>query len=145
MARRLGETKNSMSFQDNLSDTDITFFYRMPTTKERVAYSNECFVRKGKRLENRSVQTRMKYGLRILEGFLEGGFEVKKNGKWELISSDPKSENYVSDWKEHVEKYASDIIQLLAIRVFDVSVQTPDPDEADEEEEDAGEDLDPNE
>ena len=147
MARRLGDELNEMRFQDNLSDTDVTLFYRMPTTKERVAYSNQCFKRTGKKLENRSVQTRMKYGLRILEGFLEGNFEVRIGGEWKVISSDPKSANYVSGWKEHVEEYASDIIQLLAIRVFDVSVQTPDPDEADEEEEDddPGEDLDPNE
>ena len=130
MPRRLGEEDNEMRFQDNLSGSEIVLFYRMPTTKERVSYTNESFQRKRNKVVNRSVQARMKFGLEILTGFKEGDFEIKaKDGEWSPISSDPDSEHYYPDWKEHVRKYASDLIEHLAIRVFDIPVQTPDEDE----------------
>lgn len=146
MARRLGDELNEMRFQDNLSGTEIVLLYRMPTTRERIAYTNESFQRKGRKLINRAVQTRMKFGLAILEGFREGDFEAQISGEWKPIASDPGAENYNPTWKDHVEKYASDLIEYLAIRVFDMPVQTP------EEQEDEGdgkagsldEDLDPN-
>jgi len=134
MARRLGDELNEMRFQDNLSNSEIVLQYRMPTTPERVAYTNESFQRKGRKIISRPVETRLKYGLKILEGIREGDFEVKgPDGTWVVISSDPKSEHYFAGWKEHVEKYASDIVELLAIRVFDVPVQAAPEEDAEEE------------
>ena len=77
MPRRLGDEDNEMLFQDNLSGGEIVLFYQMPTAKQRINYTNECFQRKGKRVINRTVETRMKFGLAILTGFREGDFEVK--------------------------------------------------------------------
>lgn len=144
MARRLGDSLNEMRFQDNLSGTEIVLLYRMPTTKERIAYTNESYQRKGRKIINRSVETRMKYGLAILGGFREGDFEKKMpDGKWEPIASDSASEQYFPEWKAHVEKYASDLVEHLALRVFDMPVQTPE--EASEENiKEQEEDLDPN-
>ena len=155
MPRRLSEEDNEMRFQDNLSGSLIVLFYRMPTPSERINYTNESFQRKGKNIVNRSVQTRIKFGLEILKGFREGDFEIRgKDGKWVPISSDPGSEHYYPAWKEHVKKYSSDLIEHLAIRVFDIPVQTPDdeidepePEEPDEDSEpdgdqEASEDLD---
>lgn len=147
MPRRLGDALNEMRFQDNLSGSEIVLLYRMPTTQERIAYTNESFQRKGRKLVNRAVQTRMKFGLAILEGFREGDFERKTGTGWTPIASDPTSDHFFPEWKEHVEKYASDLIEHLAIRVFDIPVQTPEEQE-DEEGEKVGrsedEDLDPN-
>ena len=126
MARRLGDDLNEMRFQDNLSGSEIVLYYRMPTTKERVAYTNESYQRKGRKLINRSVETRLKFGLKILMGFREGDFERKVGGKWVPMSSDgPASENYYPEWKEHIEKYASDLVEHLAMRVFDLPVGMP--------------------
>jgi len=146
MARRLGSEQNEMLFQDNLSGTEICLRYRMPTTRERVGYVNECFVRKGKKLENRSVETRLKYGLRILTGFRTGDFEIEVDGAWVPISSDADSEHYSKDWRAVVSDQAADLVELLAIRVFDTSVQLADPDAvkeagAPDDKEEEGEDL----
>jgi len=129
MARRLGDDLNEIRFQDNLSGTEILLYYRIPTTNERIAYTNESYQRKGRKLINRSVETRHKYGLKILKGFREGDFERKVDGKWKPMSSDSASENYYPEWKTHIEKYASDLVEHLAMRVFDLSVGVPEEDE----------------
>lgn len=128
MARRLGDELNEMRFQDNLSGSEIVLLYRMPTTKERIDYTNESFVRERKKMVNRSVETRFKFGLKILEGFREGDFERKIDGQWKPIASDQASDHFYPEWKEHIRKYASDLIEHLAIRVFDVPVQVPEDD-----------------
>jgi hypothetical protein len=144
MARRLGDELNEMRFQDNLSGSEIVLLYRMPTTKERIAYTNESFQRKGKALVNRSVETRFKYGMTILGGFREGDFEIKQGREYQPIASDPASDNFFPGWKEHIKKYASDLVEHLAIRVFDIPVQVPEEQEEVEKErssEDEEEDL----
>ncbi len=123
MARRLGAEQNEMRFKDNLSGSDIVLIYRMPTTQERVAYTNESFQRKANKVVQKTVQTRQKFGAKILAGFRDGDFEIKgPDGKWMPIASDPKSEHFYEGWKAHVEQHASDLVELLAIRVFDVPV-----------------------
>ncbi|MBW2591839.1 MAG: hypothetical protein JRE58_02345 [Deltaproteobacteria bacterium] len=129
MARRLGDELNELRFQDNLSGSEIVLLYRMPTTKERVAYTNESYQRKGRKVINRTVETRMKFGLAILGGFREGDFERQVGGKYVPMSSDSASDNYFPEWKEHIEKYASDLVEHLALRVFDMPVQIPEEDE----------------
>jgi hypothetical protein len=141
MARRLGDELNEMRFQDNLSGSEIVLFYRMPTTKERIGYANESFRRTGKKVINRSVETRMKYGAAILKGFREGDFEIESKGEYAPISCDSKSEHYFPDWHAFVVNHAPDLIEYLAIRVFDIPVQLPDEDE---EETETGEDLEKN-
>ena len=149
MPRRLGDELNEMRFQDNLSGTEIVLLYRMPTTQERVAYTNESYHRKGRKIINRSVETRMKFGLKILAGFRDGDFERKMpDGKWEPIASNSASGNYFPEWQDHIEKYASDLVEHLAIRVFDLPVQVPEEEEDQVSgvrcQESEGEDLDPN-
>lgn len=132
MARRLGEELNEMKLQDNLSGSEIVLYYRMPETEERVAYSSESLQRKGRKIIQKTVETRLKYGARILAGFRTGDFEKKKDGKWLPLASDPESEHYDPDWKVYLQKHAADVIELLALRVFDAPVQTLPGDEEDE-------------
>ena len=147
MARRLGDELNEMRFQDNLSGTEIVLFYRTPITKERVAYANEAYQRRGRKVVNRIVETRIKYGLKILRGFREGDFERKIGEDWRAMASDPASDNYYPEWKEHIEKYASDLVEYLASRVFDMPVQMSEEDQMTEDrgqKTEGEEDLDPN-
>lgn len=124
MARRLCEDElNSLKMYDHLSGSDIVIFYRMPTTEERSGYTNESILRQRNKIVNRYGETRQKYGYKILEGVREGDFEIKKDGKWVPISSDPNSEYFIPDWKKHIRKNAPDILEALAARVFDVSVE----------------------
>ena len=142
MPRRLSDTPNELKIYDNLSDSGIVFYYRMPTTQERVAYSNACVFRKGKKIVNKTPEARQKYGLAILTGIRDGDFEVKKNGKWAPLSSDSGSEHYDPDWKSHVQRHASDLVELLAAQVFDASARISRNE--DEEEEEDGEDIEKN-
>ena len=140
MPRRLGEELSEVKIRDVLSDSDVVLFYRLPTTKMRLGYENAKAVRKNGKVVNRLPEARQEYGLKILAGIGEGDFEHKVDGEWKPLSSDPKSPDYDPDWKGILAKLAGDMVELLAIQVFDVSAviqpkAEPDADEdADEDE-----------
>jgi len=119
-----------MMFEDKISNSTITFFYYLPTTEERISYSSEQVIRKGNKVENKTSETRVKHGLKIIAGFKDGDFIVKGRP----ISWDPKSPNYDPAWKTLVRKYASDLVAALAIMVFEVSAMAKTPDLEEEEE-----------
>lgn len=136
MARRLCGDKNELRITDNLSGSEIVLSYRLPTTKERVAYTAACIQRKGAKVINKSTETRIKYGKKILIGVRDGDFEVPGQGnEFAILSSDPESKGYQAGWKDLIEKYASDILELLSIQVFDVPAQikTEDDDSEDDD------------
>jgi hypothetical protein len=139
MPRELSDELCTLIFEDRISNSLLTLYHDMPTTEMRIGYANEQIVRKGNKVENRSVETRIKYALKILRGFKEGDFTKGKN---QPISADPKSPLYDPAWKAIVKKYAADVLELLAIRVFEVSVvfKTPEAEEADAAEEAPAED-----
>ena len=142
MPRRLGDDINELRIEDNISGSDIVLFYRMPTTAERAAYANESFRRQGRKLKVQVGQARQKYGLKILEGIRQGDFEVKKQDQYVPLSSDPKSEYFDSSWKKHIQAHAADLLELLAMRVFDVPAVMAEADEdIDTGEEDAEKNL----
>lgn len=124
MARQLSDRHSEITILDRLSTddagnpTEITLYYDMPTTEDRVGYANEQITRKGNQVINNLIPTRIKYGLKILRGFKEGAF-CDDSGR--PISSDPGSPNYNAAWKTLVKKYAADIVQLLAVHVFENS------------------------
>jgi len=118
-----------VTFFDRISESKITLFYRLPTTEERVAYTNSLATRRGNKIESNVGTARLKYGSAILLGFKEGCFE-KEEGK--PLASDPKSPNYDPAWKTIVRQYAQDVIEMLAMHVFESSLisDTPDEEEA---------------
>lgn len=121
MPRRLTDELNVLRIQDNISGSEIVFFYNMPTTAERAAYANESFRRKGNKVETRIIETRQKYGKQILQGIREGDFEILEGDKAIPVSSDMKSPNYRPSWKDDVAAFAGDLLELLAAQVFDGS------------------------
>lgn len=135
MPRRLTDEPNELRIHDNISGSEILLFYRMPTTAERAAYANEMFRRVGRKVKISVGEARQKHGLSILTGIREGDFEARgRNGECEPIASDPESGRFHPDWKEKVAAHASDLVELLAIRVFDApavtaAVEEPDDDE----------------
>jgi hypothetical protein len=135
MPRQLNNEPCEVTFFDRLSNSKITLFYRMPTTEERIKYSNEQIIRKDGKVKNNTGEARIKYGLAILTGFKDGDFE-KAEGQ--PLSSDPKSSHYDPAWKTIIKQYASDIVSLLAVHAFDASVVAQNTD-TDEPEDDAGE------
>ncbi len=137
MPRRLGNEHNTLKIQDNVSNSEIHLYYRMPTTKENVNFTNNMTKRKGNKIVNNIGAVRQKYGARILMGFREGDFE-KPDGKggYVIFSSDQNSKLFDPDWKKHVKKSANDLIEFLAMHVFEASakkVAAEDPEEGDDD------------
>jgi hypothetical protein len=133
MPRLLNDKPCEVVFQDRISNSEITLYYRLPTTEERIAYANAQIIRKGNTIKNNMGEARSKYGLLILTGFKDGDFE-KEEGR--PLASDPKSPHYDPAWKSYLRQFASDIVSLLAIHVFEASVVpvTEDMMEGDKEE-----------
>ena len=134
MPRRLSDDLNTLDIIDNLSGCTLRLSYRMPTTSERVAYQNKAIRRRGNKIEVRSAEARLEAGLGILAGIREGDFERKDaTGQYVSLSCDPNSPHYDANWKKIVGKYAPDVVEALAGRVFDggVSIEDAEGDEAD--------------
>jgi len=133
--RVLGENiKNELKLNDNLSNSKLSLFYRMPTSSEINGYANGMVTRKGNKVVRSVGEMRQKYGAKILIGIGEGSFGKVVDGKTVPISSDPQSPNYDPQWQALVIKQAPDVIEILAIQVFEASIST-DTTEVDEAEE----------
>lgn len=128
MPRSIDNEINELKICDNISNSTLVLYYRQPTTQERAAYANESVQRKRNKIVTRIAETRLKYGAMILEGFREGDFTRKRDGRTVPMSSDPQSPQYVPDWKDQVVAGAGDIVMLLAAHVFDAPAETEEPD-----------------
>ncbi len=119
MARVFTDEPNELRLHDNISDSNIILYYRTPTAKDHAEYTNNMTKRIGNKLVNCTGEQRQTKGLDILTGFRKGDF-LKSNNT--IFSSDPDDEAYDPDWKKLVAKYAPDLIEALAIHVFEMSV-----------------------
>jgi hypothetical protein len=122
MARVLGAKRNKLTLIDNLGGGKINLYYRNPAPEEIAAFTNESLQRQDDEIVVRRGEARQKWGLVILEGFDDGDFVMadEESGKRVPISSDPESELYVENWKDFVVDGGADLIELLAIRVFEM-------------------------
>jgi len=131
MPRLLNDKKPcEVTFYDRISDSKLTIFYRLPTTVERVGYTNSLATRRGNKIESNVGTARLKYGTAILLGFKDGDFEKEEGNP---LASDPKSPNYDPGWKTFVRQYAHDVIEMLAMHVFESSLISDVPDDEVEE------------
>ena len=129
MARGEATSRNELHLHDNLSDTPIVFYYRMPTTREREGFSNEAIQRKGKKIKFRQAETRLKYGLKVLTGIRKGDFERMVDGKPVAFASDANDPEYFKDWKVWLKDHAADLVMLLGAHIFEGSAEIEEPDE----------------
>ncbi|MFA5423037.1 MAG: hypothetical protein WC374_04200 [Phycisphaerae bacterium] len=116
MARILSDKPCRITFQDNIAGGSITLEYKLPSAEDRIKYSNSLISRHGKKIESTMGETRMKFGAKILSGIADGEFQ-KEDGK--PLSSKQDSPNYDAEWKSFIEKYAPDVIAMLAMHVFE--------------------------
>jgi len=130
MPRLLNDKPCEVTFLDRISDSKITLFYRLPTTEERVGFANALVTRRGNKIDTSMGQARLKYAALILLGFKDGSFSTDKGP----LSSDEKSPHYDPAWKTFIRQYAQDVLQMLAIHVFEASVVTSEPDDEVEKE-----------
>lgn len=133
MPRILSDQPCLVTFFDNISGDKITLKYRLPTTEERIKYTNSQVSRHGRKVESTMGETRQKYGLRVLLGITDGNFQ-KADGK--PLSSNQESPAYDPDWKTVIAKFAPDVVAMLAMHVFENSLTTDEPETEGVDEED---------
>lgn len=107
--------RNKLVIADTLGGGDVTLYYRTPTTSERVSYQRSLVRREGKKVILCEAETRQKFGLQILTGFAPYSFSFAG----EPLSADPAQPGYRDDWKDLVAQTASDLVEVLAISVFE--------------------------
>lgn len=123
--RILGEKViHEIAFSDPVSGSELSFFYRIPTTDERKTYLASQYKRVEGITEDHSYDTRVKYAKKILVGIGEDQFafegeDKEGNLKVTQFSSDPKKENYRADWRDLVEQYLPDMLWFLSWRIFE--------------------------
>lgn len=106
--------KNILEVHDKLSGTDMTIYYRTPTTQERISFNKRLIKRVGKKVVDQSAETMLEDGLKIITGFKDGDFGI--DGK--PISSNPESPDYYPEWKRLLEEEAADVAVAVANTVF---------------------------
>lgn len=141
--RILTGDKHRMDFRCRLTNTKLTLFYRMPTTAERFGYENSQLQRKGKKIITRLGEIRRKFGLKILSGIGEEQFGKEVDGQLVPISSDPGSEHFDPMWKALIEAQAMDLVEALAMTVFEQSAMILPPQLVEEDGSDDEPDFDP--
>jgi len=133
MARRESGNKNELKIHDNISDSDVVLFYRMPSTSERQGYQNMVIQRKRNKVDFNQAEARLKYGLKVLTGFVHGSFERNIDGNYVAFTWEEGCENYLPEWKSWIENNAGDLVMLLAGHVFDSPAVITDKDKEDGE------------
>lgn len=127
------EVRHEMVISDAVSGAEITLFYRVPTTTERMDYFSNLYKREGDELIDRSSETRLYWAKKVITGVGEGcfGFQPKKKKKNDPepeivpLSSDKDSDHYMKDWLDLVVQLAPDLVEFLVVRVFDGAKQIP--------------------
>ena len=122
MARREAKEHNEILIQDHLSGSELGLYYRMPTTAERQSYINRQKVRMDGKWVDNSVSNRVAHASSILTGLREGDFERKDGDLYIPISTDTQSEYYHPEWRQWMEDNCSDILTMVAVRVFEMPV-----------------------
>jgi len=129
--RDLNAKRNVLIVKDSASGDEHELYYRTPTNAEVTSYMASHIRRSGKKLIQTIYESRLKFGVLILEGFKKGTFGVDGCA----FSSDPEDEDFRSDWKGLMAQNAGDIVSTVAVHAFEgTHVVRRDPVEADSDE-----------
>lgn len=120
-------TKNEMTIADSISGDEITLYFRTPSNSERQRYFADLWGRDGDNIKDNSQEARLNYGAEILMGIEDDEFGFKDaDEKIKPFSSDPENKkNYRADWKELIKEHAPELVEFLALRVFEGLRQVP--------------------
>ena len=113
--RDLMADKNIIEIKDDVAGVIHEFYYRMPTTKERVQYRAGLFERKGNKIINRVFEQQVKFGAKVVTGFRKGSLAIQ--GK--PISSDQSDPDYREDWKELLMKGCPELLAVVGKTAFE--------------------------
>lgn len=127
MPRVLGVERHILEVKDNISGDILELHYRLMNNSDRIKYSKSTTKRSGTKIaiKANTFKDQVALGKAVLIGFKKGSFA---NAEGKLISSDPNDPDYAPDWKNQLEKDASDILANLGRHVL-TSVASPDGEE----------------
>lgn len=116
--RILGEKViHEIAFSDPVSGSELSFFYRIPTTDERKTYLASMYKRVGDVLEDHSYDTRVKYAKKILTGIGEDQFGFEVEVKAEVKVED--KEEVLDEVEDEVENEVEDEVEEDGSKVED--------------------------
>lgn len=124
--RVVSNKPNTLRIHDNLSDSTLELYYRTPTTKEHARYTNGMTKRRRNKIVNCTGENRQTNGKEILSGFRDGDFGEEINEKVVMVSSNSGSPGYREDWKDWFSQHNADLVERLAIHVFEASTDDDD-------------------
>ncbi|HAM41279.1 MAG TPA: hypothetical protein DCP69_08045 [Candidatus Omnitrophica bacterium] len=107
--------RNVLTLNDAMGGGKVVFYYRTPTTVERINFTKSQTKRQGNKIISRIAEARLNSGFAILTGIRTGDFAF--DGA--VISSTPGEEGYRADWKELVYHSASDLLMILGQQIFE--------------------------
>jgi hypothetical protein len=110
--------RNELIIFDKQSGTKIKFFWRTPSTSERVAYKSAIINAAQKHRMDPSgaiSDVQLEFGLKFITGFDDNNFSVDDAA----ISTNPTSPVYYADWKAFLKETASDLVFAFVDIVFD--------------------------
>lgn len=90
-------------------------YYRRPTSTEHAAYAASAAQRRGGKIINRMIETRLKFGARVLTGFQKGTFGFQG----QAIASEPEDQDFYPDWKNLLVKAVPDIVAAIGREAFE--------------------------
>jgi len=128
----LGSTRNIARIYSPVSGETKEFYYRIPTTEELTEYSSNLFKRKGRKMQNKAIETRIRMAKKILTGFHDGDFGINKKP----ISSDPDSPDYYPQWLRLLEEGNPGLLSAFAFHVFEGAKADEMPEEDDDDDKD---------
>jgi len=105
------KVKNEINIFDNLSQSEITLYYRKPKSSEYIQYQSaivQNMVSKKSPEEAQKIQ--IEWVSKLLVGFKKGSFVLDGAE----ISSEKEDENYYEDWKELLKEEEAPILLAVA-------------------------------
>ena len=120
MARRNSDF-NKLSINDPISDSVVQWYYRLPTTEERLQYRNKVISRSsaGVVVNENADEIMLDLAFDMICGFRVGDFERRlDDGSYAPFSWRQEDGNYYPEWKEWLRDNALDLVAPLAVKLF---------------------------
>ncbi|MEW5722891.1 MAG: hypothetical protein AB1896_07270 [Thermodesulfobacteriota bacterium] len=143
MPRVIGKgVTNTIGIFDGISGETITFYYRTPTTQERVKYQARSLQVKGKKVKTvglNQAETRQHFGAEIITGVKKGDilYQDESGQDIPLTAETP-------GWKEKLIAFAPELVEAVALQVFEGTYAVEaESDLAEDNEDEAGEEAPP--
>lgn len=121
MPRNLEQcTNNEFRFHDPRTGEEVIFFYRSPTTEDRVRHQARRYGRRDGKLINRARSACIESAAGILTGIRDGDFILGDRP----FSSIPGNPGYREDWRILLEEMAGDLLLVMGHDLFEQRIST---------------------